>query len=166
MAKIDPRVIKIAIERALAAPCLLPEETVLEGFSHASGDWNYRLTLNSGYDEIDADFGGPVWHVSAKYRYGLMPASAVEMQAEAFLEGLGDADAGEWRQSNPVNGICHIRRRVSADEHTRLGIGELRDLRGTKEERQRLRALKKAVTPELWRLMQAAFDANNEKEQP
>jgi hypothetical protein len=70
------------------------------------------------------------------------------------LDGVGDATLGEWEQKGTYP-ILHVRRRLSAAEQTRYGLN-VRDIRGTREERERLAALSAAVPglashPEIWR---------------
>jgi len=60
--------------------------------------------------------------------------------AERALEGAGDASLGEWRERGN-GGVVHIRRRLSDQERADAGGLEVRDVRGTDEERARLRAL-------------------------
>lgn len=63
--------------------------------------------------------------------------------AERALQGVGDAQMGEWRESGR-NGIVHIRRRLTDAERLRAGKGRrltVRDIRGTQEEVRRLHRL-------------------------
>src|SRR4051794_9851708 len=80
--------------------------------------------------------GGPVWHASAS---ALTTPTAWSM-AERALEGVGDAQLGEWREHGN-HGIVHIRRRLSDAEREALGGLGVTDIRGTDEERNRLLAL-------------------------
>jgi len=77
-------------------------------------------------------FGGPVWHASAS---ALTIPTAWSM-AERALQGVGDAMLGEWRERGER--AVHIRRRLSLVEQGDLTV---RDIRGSKEERARIRAL-------------------------
>lgn len=83
--------------------------------------------------------GGPVWHASAR---GASESLSWAM-AERALRGVGDPQLGEWREQGH-NGVCHIRRRLTDAERTQAGAGrrlEVRDIRGTDEEGQRMRRL-------------------------
>lgn len=66
--------------------------------------------------------------------------------AERALHGVGDAQLGEWREHGR-NGTMHLRRRLT-DRERRLArrpagvkLLQTRDIRGTDEERHRLRRL-------------------------
>ncbi len=78
--------------------------------------------------------GGPVWHASARSRN---PIAAVSL-ASRILEGVGSKAFGEWVELGN-RGVVHIRRRLTHDEAKM--VNELRDIRGTTEERERLCAL-------------------------
>lgn len=60
--------------------------------------------------------------------------------ATRALAGVGDAALGEWPERGH-NGIVHLRRRLSDGEREALGGLDVRDVRGTREERSRLRSL-------------------------
>jgi hypothetical protein len=60
--------------------------------------------------------------------------------AERALQGVGDATLGEWRERGH-NGVVHIRRRLSDAERAEAGGLNVRDVRGTDEERGRIRRL-------------------------
>jgi len=60
--------------------------------------------------------------------------------AERALQGVGDPALGEWREDGN-RGVVHIRRRLSAEERASAGNLGVRDIRGSNEERARLRAL-------------------------
>lgn len=83
--------------------------------------------------------GGPVWHASASAG---TEATAWAM-AERALRGVGDPALGEWRQAGRL--AVHLRRRLSAPERAELGGLEVRDVRGTYEERRRLDAVLRKV---------------------
>jgi len=70
--------------------------------------------------------------------------------AERALAGVGDATLGEWREIG--SRTVHLRRRVSDAERASLGGLEVRDVRGTDEERQRIDNVFREV-PELRGLM-------------
>lgn len=65
--------------------------------------------------------------------------------AEAALEGVGDATLGEWIEHSPGSITVHLRRRLSEAEREQAGGLEVRDIRGTPEVEQRLRALVQAA---------------------
>lgn len=60
--------------------------------------------------------------------------------AEKALAGVGDSAFGEWRERGH-HGVVHIRRRLSGAERAMAGNLGVRDVRGSEEERARLRAL-------------------------
>jgi hypothetical protein len=60
--------------------------------------------------------------------------------AERALSGVGDAAVGEWRERGH-NSVVHLRRRLSDAERAALGGLDVRDVRGSDEERSRIRAL-------------------------
>lgn len=80
--------------------------------------------------------GGPVWHASAR---AINDPSSWGM-AEHALAGVGDPELGEWRERGH-GGVMHIRRRLSDAERAALGGLGVRDIRGTAEEKARMRAL-------------------------
>lgn len=75
-----------------------------------------------------------MWHASARAE---PPALALALARRA-LDGVGDAALGEWVEHGG-GGTVHLRRRVSVDEQER--VGDVRDIRGTTEERVRVRVL-------------------------
>jgi len=68
--------------------------------------------------------------------------------AERMLQGVGDAALGEWREAGH-GGVVHIRRRLALGEADHLVV---RDIRGTAEQRMRIRALLRDA-PHLRRLV-------------
>lgn len=64
--------------------------------------------------------------------------------ADRALRGVGDAQVGEWREHGR-NGVVHIRRRLTETERGLAGGLVVRDVRGTPEERERLRSLLRAA---------------------
>lgn len=61
--------------------------------------------------------------------------------AERALNGVGDATLGEWREyGTDGSDVVHIRRRLSRAEAKMYRV-KVRDIRGSKEEEQRLVAL-------------------------
>lgn len=82
--------------------------------------------------------GGPVWHASAQ----AAQESLMWAMAERALRGVGDAALGEWRERGRI--AVHIRRRLTDAERMLAGRSrplEVRDIRGTDEEGQRMRRL-------------------------
>ena len=78
--------------------------------------------------------GGPVWHASG---HGGSSSSSLAIARRA-LEGVGDAELGEWTEDgSPGSGVVHVRRRLSHREATNRAI-VVRDIRGTEEELRRL----------------------------
>lgn len=77
-----------------------------------------------------------MWHVSVaqKTNYPLVRRDTI---AREILEGLGDADLGEWVEEGSL--ALHVRRRLSEDEAR--GIGPALDIRGTPDARERVRRL-------------------------
>jgi hypothetical protein len=80
--------------------------------------------------------GGPVWHASAS----AVTTPTAWAMAERALHGVGDATLGEWRESGN-GGVVHIRRRLSDAEREAVGGLDVTDIRGTENERARMRAL-------------------------
>lgn len=62
-----------------------------------------------------------------------------------MLEGVGDADLGEWEERGPS--AYHIRRRLSAIEQQ--VIGDACDLRCTREAEERLSRAWRWLPPEM-----------------
>ena len=71
--------------------------------------------------------------------------------ARRSLEGVGDATLGEWRDA--TKNAVHLRRRLSVREEE--FIGRAKDIRGTREERRRLKRLRSEVSPALWQAIAA-----------
>lgn len=88
-------------------------------------------------------FGGPVWHASGG---GPDEATSLALARQA-LDGVGDSMLGEWvERGNRVRGgriVVHVRRRMSRTEEPL--VNQLRDIRGTAEERERLTCLVEAA---------------------
>jgi hypothetical protein len=79
--------------------------------------------------------GGPVWHASAAASEGWpLGKESLRRFALEALEGVGDANRGEWEEWTGY--AFHIRRRLSAEEQE--PIGEVVDIRGTPEARRRI----------------------------
>lgn len=60
--------------------------------------------------------------------------------ARMALGKVGDRQLGEWVEQGS-RGIVHIRRRLSVAEQQAFDLMEVRDVRGTSEERDRLMTL-------------------------
>lgn len=87
-----------------------------------------------------------MWHASA-----VAPTvGQAETMARRELEGVGDARAGEWVEYTPR--AVHVRRRLVEQEAAR--VNDVRDIRGTPEERTRLRRLLRDA-PHLARVLDA-----------
>lgn len=63
-----------------------------------------------------------------------------ETIAREVLDGIGDADSGEWTEDNQR--AFHLRRRLSTMEAQNITV---RDVRGTPDARERVRRLAKVV---------------------
>lgn len=92
-----------------------------------------------------------MWHCSvASPRMVLSKrtaSGALREMAYEMLDGFGCASAGEWTEDRPR--AFHLRRRLSAEEQTR--VGEAIDCRTTVEAQQRYDAMKPMLpTPELY----------------
>ena len=76
-----------------------------------------------------------MWHASVS----APKETAAWVIAERVLAGVGDKALGEWREVG-VRAV-HLRRRLSNEERRQVGGMEVRDIRGTPEEAERLAAL-------------------------
>ena len=77
--------------------------------------------------------GGPVWHASVAAVSGYPIPATLEREALRQLTGVGDQNAGEWREWS--GRAFHIRRRLTAAEEERTG--PVADIRRTPEARAR-----------------------------
>lgn len=77
-----------------------------------------------------------MWHASIQATATYTKASR-EAIARRLLEGVGDAQAGEWVEDRPA--AYHLRRRLTEAEAAR--VGPVLDIRGTWEATKRLRAV-------------------------
>lgn len=84
---------------------------------------------------MERGFGGPVWHASVLINGD---ATAAWAHAEQALQSVGDAGLGEWREATSYT--IQLRRRLSIQEQARYAM-HLRDIRGSREEADRLNAL-------------------------
>jgi hypothetical protein len=91
-------------------------------------------------------FGGPVWHASVSPQGGAVvrPESLFQIALDE-LSGVGDASRGEWREVG--SRAVHVRRRLSADEESR--VGPVVDIRGTFESEKRCQRIRKFLPPQL-----------------
>lgn len=87
------------------------------------------------------DLGGPVWHVSVAPLRAFYGATLCEKRARLALDGLGDAQLGEWTEWTGF--AFHLRRRLNAAEAAR--VGPVVDIRGTPEARARAATLGKLL---------------------
>lgn len=86
-----------------------------------------------------------MWHVSSSHRLGEPAAWAA---AERALDGVGDPALGEWCERGR-GGVVHLRRRLTAEERAVAGGLEVRDVRGTDEERRRITNLRRDLPRDL-----------------
>jgi hypothetical protein len=134
---------------ALKHHCRLAVECVHPRFGslRMGGLVSVVLTVNSGYEWIEAGFGGPVWHASIAPRSKSLAVQPERLRAiaEEVLTGVGDAAAGEWMELGEI--AVHLRRRLSAAEAAT--VGPVVDVRGSWESQKRLRRMEKYLPPEL-----------------
>lgn len=79
-----------------------------------------------------------MWHASVKT---FSPGHVLAREkAIAALAGAGDAALGEWFEVGN-NDVFHVRRRLSEDERKLAHNLQVRDIRGTPEEKGRMSAL-------------------------
>lgn len=83
------------------------------------------------------NFGGPVWHASACGRN----RSESRRICIDGLRGVGDETLGQWEFDGEKPGVVHVQRRLSKDEQERFAVPEPYDIRGTREELERVRAV-------------------------
>lgn len=124
---------------AIGHHCRLAGETTHPRFrSMVAPTASLVLTVNSGWERIEADFGGPVWHASIASPY--LSFAALRQHAKSALHGVGDARLGEWAEEYQRNGMrfVHIKRRLRPEEEATIGPAV--DLRGTPEYTERLAA--------------------------
>ena len=97
-------------------------------------------------------FGGPVWHASAAHRDRKIRRKA----ALKALDGVGSKILGEWHEDSPR--AYHVRRRLTLDEQKH--VGDVLDLRGTDEARERLLRFLDAMVghPSIGLMRQVALD--------
>jgi hypothetical protein len=91
------------------------------------------------------NFGGPVWHASARSFAGLRDSKRLAWFA---LKGVGDVTLGGWEGEQGRGGIWHVQLRLTDAEREQFGVPEPIDIRGTARERERIQAVF-AETPRL-----------------
>lgn len=84
--------------------------------------------------------GGSVWHASAAAA-GYVATNQLEREVRAALEGVGDAQLGEWLSIGER--AVHLRRRLSRREEAK--VGPVVDIRGTDEAVRRIARLGRLV---------------------
>jgi hypothetical protein len=67
------------------------------------------------------------------------------------LEGCGSTVLGQWVEDQRRGGVVHVRRRLTPAEASH--VNELRDIRGSVEERDRLTVITCALPPQLHRFI-------------
>lgn len=85
-----------------------------------------------------------MWHCSIAPVGSPVPVEVLERIARKQLEGVGDADLGEWSEC-PTGYAFHLRRRLSVAEQE--CVGPAVDLRGTPEALSRWAACEPALPP-------------------
>lgn len=82
------------------------------------------------------NFGGPVWHASGR---GRSRDASLSIALRA-LNGAGDQLLGQWIDDKGMGrGIVHVQRRLTDAEREAFAVPEPYDIRGTDEERKRIR---------------------------
>ncbi len=76
-----------------------------------------------------------MWHVSIS-GFGLS-VETLRTKALRVLEGVGDADLGQWEELGPK--ALHVRRRLTGKEAAQ--VGGVCDVRGTPEAQKRFDAM-------------------------
>jgi hypothetical protein len=82
----------------------------------------------------------------------VLGARTLERYARAALDGVGDAEAGEWTEAwqrgpRPGNKAFHVRRRLTPEEAAQ--VGDVVDVRGTPEVDRRLAVVRRWL-PKDW----------------
>ena len=141
---------------ALRHPCLLAVEFTHPRFSWTQGGTKRVLAVNAGYECIERDYDGPVWHASvtvlehvlleAKEQGKDVEQEFIELAKRALkwmLHGVGkQGDEDTWLE-RPGKGVIHLCRRLTRAEAKR--VGGVRDIRETREETARLRSMSKKL---------------------
>jgi hypothetical protein len=82
------------------------------------------------------NFGGPVWHASGR---GRNRATSLRIALDS-IAAAGDESAGQW-EADGSSGIVHVQRRLSSAERVEFAVPDPYDIRGTREERDRVLAV-------------------------
>jgi hypothetical protein len=125
---------------ALTHHCRLAFETAHPGYIFLDRDRQASivLTVNSGYECLEQDYGGAVWHSSAAPLPGQrLRSGALRMLALRSLADVGDR-VYEWDEW--TSRAYHVRRRLTPDEQA--VVGAVLDLRGTEEGWARWQAMR------------------------
>lgn len=128
-------------QAAIRQHCWLGCETALPEFCHIlpGRQASLVLSVNSGYECIEAGFGGPVWHASiAPIGGAKLSQTALRELALTALRGVGSVTRGQWMERTP--NAFHVRRRLTEVEE--LLTGPAIDVRGTDEAAQRIAVVK------------------------
>jgi len=120
---------------AIKHHCRLAFETAHPRFIKIVGQrFSVIVTVDSGYESIEQEYGGSVWHASAAgppiVSQYLLKLKSLAVQA---LFGVGDSLLGYWQEW--TDQAYHVRCRLSQDEER--GIGPAIDIRGTQEAQDR-----------------------------
>lgn len=118
---------------ALANPCRLAAEAKDSRFTWRRRTFKtLRMTVNTGWQCIEAGFGGSVWQASVEYRR--VPAEGVAREALIrALAGVGIEQLQWWEESR--GGVWSLRRRLTPGEEAAAGAPV--DIRGTPEHVER-----------------------------
>ena len=131
-------------KRALAHPVYFNFETVHPRFGRKRPTHTEILTVDAGWQVIEMNYGGPVWHASCASLS--MSHDNLEIRVRThLLTGLGEHRLGEWVQRRETNGIrvVHIWRRMTRSEEN--VVGPLKDLRNTRQQINRANAVGRQV---------------------
>lgn len=116
---------------AIRNHCRLGVETMRPIFAHKLRPARIGLVLTvcSGYECIEKDWGGPVWSafVGKSPNYNQVLAKELRRAAVVALDGVGNADLGEWEEADDKYFL--LRRRLSKVEE--LVTGPAADIRDT-----------------------------------
>lgn len=108
---------------ALRNHCRLGVESMRPIFAHKlrPARIGMVLTVNSGYECIEKEFGGPVWnvYVSKAPRYNQVLAKELRRAAFVALAGVGNAELGQWEDA--AEEYFLLRRRLTSAEERITG---------------------------------------------
>lgn len=77
-----------------------------------------------------------------------LPESTLRTYALEAIEGVGDAALGQWEEMG--NNTYHVRRRLTLEEQKL--VGDVTDVRNTREHEERLIAIRKVIPPQFHHL--------------